>query len=303
MVADAKLAVVVFSWWEIALSYLQLVVVVLLRQLWRALDYQFVRNALCLVGLGPALASVADKSLLACDDDGSRFAKGNQKPHRKFLLPPRREEDRDKLTVVLDLDETLVCAYNSAGLPSSIHHHALSGGVRWFQLQCTASEKENGEQGVTCVTVYERPGLLEFLRRASRFAELVLFTAGLEGYARPLVDRIDPEGKISARLYRPATVSTRYREHVKDLSTLGRDLRRTVLVDNNPFSFILQPVNGIPCVPFTGEQPEDRQLLDVLLPLLENLSRHQDVRPVLQDRFRMPVWFRNRGIPTADAIL
>jgi RNA polymerase II subunit A small phosphatase-like protein len=47
---------------------------------------------------------------------------------------------------------------------------------------------------------------------------------------------------------------------VKDLSALGRDLKKTVLVDNNPFSFILQPVNGIPCVPFTGEQPEDRQV-------------------------------------------
>lgn len=66
----------------------------------------------------------------------------------------------------------------------------------------------NGKPKVNLVTVYERPGLAEFLRRASMIGELVLFTAGLEGYARPLVDKIDPEGMISARLYRPATVST-----------------------------------------------------------------------------------------------
>lgn len=52
----------------------------------------------------------------------------------------------------------------------------------------------------------------------------------------------------------------RYREHVKDLSGLGRDLRRTVIIDNNPFSFVLQPLNGIPCVPFTGEHSEDQQV-------------------------------------------
>lgn len=49
--------------------------------------------------------------------------------------------------------------------------------------------------------------------------------------------------------------------HVKDLAKLGRDLRRTVIVDNNPFSFILQPSNGIPCVPFTGDNPQDNEVV------------------------------------------
>ena len=50
------------------------------------------------------------------------------------------------------------------------------------------------------------------------------------------------------------------RDHVKDLSRLGRDLRRTVIVDNNPFSFLLQPENGVPCVPFFGHQADDMQV-------------------------------------------
>lgn len=32
------------------------------------------------------------------------------------------------------------------------------------------------------MTVFERPGLHEFLKRTSEFADLVLFTAGLEGW-------------------------------------------------------------------------------------------------------------------------
>ncbi|CAI5534715.1 unnamed protein product [Closterium sp. Naga37s-1] len=150
------------------------------------------------------------------------------------------------------------------------------------------------------VTVFERPGLREFLRRASRLGELVLFTAGLEGYARPLVDRIDPDGLISARLYRPATVTIGTRQHVKDLAVLGRGLRRTVIIDNNPFAFLLQPVNGVPCVPFFGGEGSDRQLLQVLLPLLETLSLLPDVRPFLSSHFRMPLWLRAHGVPVVN---
>ena len=53
----------------------------------------------------------------------------------------------------------------------------------------------------------------------------------------------------------------KYREHVKNLSHLARDLRRTVIIDNNPFSGLLQPLNGIPCVSFTGAHSDENQLL------------------------------------------
>lgn len=53
-----------------------------------------------------------------------------------------------------------------------------------------------------------------------------------------------------------------YREHVKDLSCVSKDFGRTVIVDNNPFSFILQPLNGIPCVPFSAGQHSDDQVVD-----------------------------------------
>jgi RNA polymerase II subunit A small phosphatase-like protein len=51
-----------------------------------------------------------------------------------------------------------------------------------------------------------------------------------------------------------------YREHVKDLTCISKDLDRIVIVDNNPFSFVLQPVNGIPCIPFSAGQPHDTQV-------------------------------------------
>ncbi|OIW16192.1 hypothetical protein TanjilG_18907 [Lupinus angustifolius] len=205
-----------------------------------------------------------------------------------------------KLLVVLDLDETLVCAYETSSLPAALRNQAIEAGLNWFELECVSSDKEGeGKPKINYVTVFERPGLKEFIRQLSEFADLVLFTAGLEGYARPLVDRIDIENRFSLRLYRPSTTSTEYREHVKDLTYISKDLCRIVIVDNNPFSFLLQPVNGIPCIPFSAGQPHDTQLLDVILPLLKQLSEQKDVRPMLYEKFHMPDWFQKQGIPAS----
>ncbi|CAA2958368.1 CTD nuclear envelope phosphatase 1 homolog [Olea europaea subsp. europaea] len=113
----------------------------------------------------------------------------------------------EKLTVVLDLDETLVCAYETLSLPAMLRAQATEAGLKWFELECISSDKDvEGKPKINHVTVFERPGLKEFLKQLSEFAELVLFTAGLEGYARPLVDRIDVENLFSRRLYRPSTI-------------------------------------------------------------------------------------------------
>jgi len=40
---------------------------------------------------------------------------------------------------------------------------------------------------VNHVTVFERPGLHEFLQKTSEFADLILFTAGLEGMLTALI--------------------------------------------------------------------------------------------------------------------
>ncbi|XP_020252329.1 CTD nuclear envelope phosphatase 1 homolog [Asparagus officinalis] len=225
--------------------------------------------------------------------------------HRRLPpRPPLPADALDKLTVVLDLDETLVCAYESSSLPAIVRNQAIEAGLKCFELECLSVDKDvEGKQKVNHVTVFERPGLHEFLHQTSEFADLVLFTAGLEGYARPLVDKIDVGNRFSHRLYRPATVSTEYREHVKDLSCISKDLCRIVIVDNNPFSFLLQPLNGIPCIPFSAGQPYDGQLMGVLLPLLKHLSLQKDVRPVLYERFHMPEWFQKHGIPSSVRVL
>lgn len=65
----------------------------------------------------------------------------------------------------------------------------------------------------------------------SKYYELVIFTAGLKEYADWILNDFDRSNFIKYRLYRN---SCRFRKgvYVKDLSRLGRDLTKTIIVDN-----------------------------------------------------------------------
>lgn len=78
----------------------------------------------------------------------------------------------------------------------------------------------------------------------SKLFELVVFTAGLKEYADWILDDFDKHGHIRHRLYRN---SCKFRKgvYVKDLSRIGRDLARTIIVDNIAENFELQERNGI----------------------------------------------------------
>lgn len=43
--------------------------------------------------------------------------------------------------MVLDLDETLICAYEASSLPAIIRTQAVEAGVKCFELECLSSEK------------------------------------------------------------------------------------------------------------------------------------------------------------------
>ena len=111
-------------------------------------------------------------------------------------------------------------------------------------------------EGVTHqVYVIKRPGCDEFLSRMGKVYEVVIFTASLAKYADPLLDLLDPENVIRARLFREACV---FHEgnFVKDLSLVGRDVSGTIIVDNSPASFLFQPENAILCGTFIDD-PRD----------------------------------------------
>ena len=48
--------------------------------------------------------------------------------------------------------------------------------------------------------------------------------------------------------------------YYKDLSKLGRDLKQTIIVDNIPENYSLQPKNGIQIKDWKGHDEEDKAL-------------------------------------------
>jgi CTD small phosphatase-like protein 2 len=123
-----------------------------------------------------------------------------------------------------------------------------------------------------------RPFINEFLFGVSKFYELIVFTAATEDYADPIIDAIEKKGiKFEKRLYRIHTVVIN-NDFVKDLSRLGRDLSRTIIVDNMEQNYKLQPENGITIRPFWGKDANDMALVDLLGILKEIAKNKMDVR-------------------------
>ena len=75
------------------------------------------------------------------------------------------------------------------------------------------------------------PGARDFLSKMAAQYELVIFTAAMQDYADWVLDILDPEKLISHRLYRQHAIRDGP-VFVKDLDTLGRDIRKMVIVDN-----------------------------------------------------------------------
>jgi CTD small phosphatase-like protein 2 len=66
----------------------------------------------------------------------------------------------------------------------------------------------------------------------SQYYEIVIFTAAMQDYADWVLDNLDPDKNIlSHRLYRQHTIHNGL-ANVKDLSLLGRDMSRMIIVDN-----------------------------------------------------------------------
>ncbi|XP_031129413.1 CTD small phosphatase-like protein 2 isoform X1 [Ipomoea triloba] len=183
----------------------------------------------------------------------------------KPAIVPNRLETKKPVTLVLDLDETLV------------HSTLEECDNADFTFPVFFNMKEH------IVYVRQRPHLRSFLERVSDLFEIVIFTASQSIYAKQLLDILDPDGKyISRRAYRESCIFSDG-SYTKDLTVLGVDLAKVVIIDNSPQVFRLQVNNGIP-IKSWFDDPSDSALIS-LLPFLEILADADDVRPIIAEKF------------------
>ncbi|XP_068185388.1 uncharacterized protein [Antennarius striatus] len=174
----------------------------------------------------------------------------------KPLLPRVKSNDTGKICVVIDLDETLV---HSSFKPVNNADFIIP-----VEIDGTVHQ----------VYVLKRPHVDEFLKRMGELFECVLFTASLSKYADPVSDLLDKWGAFRSRLFRESCVFHKG-NYVKDLSRLGRDLNKVIIIDNSPASYIFHPDNAVPVASWFDDM-SDTELLD-LIPFFERLSEVDDV--------------------------
>ena len=112
--------------------------------------------------------------------------------------------------------------------------------------------------------------------------ELILFSFGTPEYVDPILNILEKKEKyFEYRLYRHHATLNGV-EYVKDLNKIGRDLKKTIIIDNLPQAFKLQKYNGICIKAFYGDTISDRNTLKVLSEILERIrydaDETQDIR-------------------------
>lgn len=185
-----------------------------------------------------------------------------------FVLPPA--DAKTKLTVVLDLDETLM--------------HCQKKGVPEDPPDLCLHFTDSSTTGY----VRFRPHAYYFIKTLASWeaCEVVVFTASTQAYADAVLNVLDERGiLINHRLYRPQCVHANG-GYFKDLRSLGRPLGSTVLVDNSPVSLATNPDNGIPIKSWMSDN-DDRELMDLLPFIYDLMTSGRSVQPILEDRYRL----------------
>ena len=149
------------------------------------------------------------------------------------FLPPKKENDLRDYCLVLDLDETL---------------------VHYFEDETEAYVKV-------------RMGTEKFIKILSTYCEICIFTASTKYYADTVINGLGNHNLIDYRLYRQHT-NINNGVNIKDLSKLGRDLSKIIIIDNIEDNYQLQPNNGINISDFEGDE-NDNELEYLLKDLLE----------------------------------
>jgi carboxy-terminal domain RNA polymerase II polypeptide A small phosphatase len=154
----------------------------------------------------------------------------------EYLVPPKPTEIQSRLTVVLDLDETLIYA----------------------------------RQG----PLYVRPGMDKLMRFLADHCETIVWTSSKHRYADAVVAQIDPCGAICHTVYRHrrwfnGTSAT------KELRLLGRDLDSTIIVENTPDCCRGYEKNAILVEDYEGGELADHTLYTLLALLKDLVERHE----------------------------
>ena len=99
-----------------------------------------------------------------------------------------------------------------------------------------------------------RPGIFSFLNSVKPLYELVAFSSETREFSEVILNEIEKNKKFfDFKLYKDHCTLYKNR-FVKDITKLGRDIRKIIIVDDDENNFVLNKENGIKIKPFLGEE-------------------------------------------------
>lgn len=177
-------------------------------------------------------------------------------PAKRAVSEMSSESDRKIL--VLDMDETLI---HKSSFPP---HESVS----LLRVH-------------TDGYVFKRPGVDEFLAKATEMFNTYIYTAGERDYAKPLLDVLCPMIPEDHRFYRDSCNSKKGKCR-KNLKILTKDMSKIILIDDSSNAQKFYPDNNYQITRWNGT-PNDSCLLEEVIPILEACSRADDVREVIRN--------------------
>ena len=147
-----------------------------------------------------------------------------------------------------------------------------------LSLDKTLSYKNNKTNAIIL-----RNGLFSFLSTIKPFFELILFSIDSKDFSYPIINMIENDKKyFDYKFYKDHCVL--YKNNlIKDLTLIGRDLSKIIIVDNNETCFELNKENGIKISSFYGDNNDNKlfELKNILKEIY--FKNYNDVRLALKE--------------------
>ena len=147
-----------------------------------------------------------------------------------------------------------------------------------LSLDKTLSYKNNKTNAIIL-----RNGLFSFLSTIKPFFELILFSIDSQDVSYPIINMIENDKKyFDYKFYKDHCVL--YKNNlIKDLTLIGRDLSKIIIVDNNETCFELNKENGIKISSFYGDNNDNKlfELKNILKEIY--FKNYNDVRLALKE--------------------
>ena len=181
----------------------------------------------------------------------------------------------NKKLLLLDLDETLIHAEYPI-IEKNINDYDT---LLRFKVENELDEYHE-------LGLYLRNGLKKFLSLLNNYFNIAVFTASDKDYADSIIRFLDPNKTIfKFCLYRTNCINVNDLIYIKDLRIIENiNMKKTVLIDNNIYSFSNQLNNGILINSFYGDK-NDIELYNVISYLCEYILPSDDVRKVNESFF------------------